>query len=62
MKVQFKHNFYRGIGFYVNLVLVGICVYSFTGDTSVGEYIIDSIFLLAFIMGLLFEIFSVQRK
>ncbi len=62
MAIQFKNNFYRSIGFYIDLVLVGLCIYSYRGDRSVGEYIIDSIFLLSFIISLVFDLFSVQRK
>jgi uncharacterized protein YqhQ len=62
MAIQFKNNFYRSISFYIDLVLIGLCIYSYLGDHSVGEYIIDSIFLLSFIISLLFDLFSVQRK
>lgn len=62
MEIHLKNDFYRHVGFYVSLALVVISVYSFTGDTSTGEYIIDGIFLLAFVVGLFLEIFSVQRK
>lgn len=62
MVIQFKNNFYRSISFYIDLFLVGLCLYSYTGDRSVGEYIIDSIFLMAFTISLLFDLFSVQRN
>lgn len=62
MVIQFKNNFYRSISFYIDLILAGLCIYSYRGDRSVGEYIIDSIFLLSFIISLFFDLFSVHRK
>ena len=32
MAIQFKNNFYRSISFYIDLVLIGLCIYSYLGD------------------------------